>query len=188
MTSIAFRSSVLALVISATATAGAQAQEVASSIEQLRVLVRPGAEVRVTETDGTKVKGTIQGFDGSSLHLWVKDSLRVLDESEIRTVTERRDDSLRNGARNGFITGAVFGALTALSIAGQAEPGWNAFFIPFAVAAYGGIGAGIGVGIDAMIRSDEVIFDSEFKRASTAAIAPIVERGRAGVQVRVASW
>jgi hypothetical protein len=188
MTSIAFRGSVLALVISVTATAGANAQEVASSIEQLRVLVRPGSEVRVTETNGTETKGTIQGFDGSSLHLRVKGGQRVLDESEIRTVTQRRDDSLRNGARNGFITGAVFGALAALSMAGEAEPGWNAVFIPFAVAAYGGIGAGIGVGVDAMIRSDEIVFDSEWKRTSTAAIAPIVERGRTGVRVRVASW
>ena len=187
MTSIAFRASVLALVVSATAT-GAHAQEVASSIEQLRVLVRPGSEVRVTETDGTEIKGTIQGLDGSSLHLRTKGGERVLDESEIRTVSQRRDDSLRNGARNGFITGAVFGALAALSMAGEAEPGWNAVFIPFAVAAYGGIGAGIGVGIDAMIRSDEIIFDSEWKRTSTAAIAPIVERGRTGVRVRVASW
>jgi hypothetical protein len=50
------------------------------------------------------------------------------------------------------------------------------------------MGAGIGVGIDAMITTDEVIFDSEWRRANAAPIAPIVERGRAGVQVRVASW
>ena len=144
--------------------------------------------MRDTETDGTEINGTFQGFDGSSLHVRVKDGLRVLDESEIRTVTERRDDSLQNGARNGFITGVVFGALTALSLAGEGDAGWNAFFIPFAVAAYGGIGAGIGVGIDAMIRTDEIIFDSDRKRTSNTAIGPIVERGRVGLQVRVASW
>jgi hypothetical protein len=182
------RGAVVALVLSATVASGAHAQEVASSIEQLRVLVRPGSDVRVTDTAGEEIKGTVQGFDGSSLRLRVNGVQQVLEESQIRTVRQRRDDSLRNGARNGFIAGAVFGALTALSVAGEADAGWNAVFIPVAVAAYGGIGTGIGVGIDAMIRNDEVIFDSEWKRANAAAVTPIVERGRTGVRIRVASW
>jgi len=175
------------LMLSA-AAASAQAQEVASSIEQLRVLVRPGSDVRVTDSSGNEMKGTVQGFDGSALRLRVKGVQRALDESEIRTVWERRDDSLRNGARNGFIAGAAFGALAAIELAHESDPEWAAIFVPIAVAFYGGIGAGIGVGIDAMIRSEEIIFDSEWRRANAAPIAPIIERGRAGVQVRVASW
>ena len=170
------------------AAASAHAQEVASSIEQLRVLVRPGSEVRVTETNGNEIRGTIQGFDESSLRLRVNGMQRVLDESEVRIVREQRDDSLRNGARNGFAVGAVLGVLGAISVAHGADAGWNAVLIPISVAVYGGMGAGIGVGIDAMITTDEVIFDSEWRRANAAPIAPIVERGRAGVQVRVASW
>ena len=175
----------LALVLAGTAST-AQAQEVASTIEQLRVLVRPGSEVRVTVASGRQVKGTIQGFDSTALRLRVHGVDEVLQEPEIRTIRERRDDSLVNGARNGFIVGAALGTWAAFSLAGE-DVGWTAVFIPFSIAIYGGMGAGIGVGIDALIRTDDVLFDSAWK-ASRATVAPIVDRGRKGVRVTLARW
>jgi len=51
-------------------------------------------------------------------------------------------------------------------------------------AVYGGIGAGIGVAIDAMIRTERTIYDAHARRASVG-VAPMVGRTRKGVAVTV---
>ena len=49
--------------------APALAQEKATSLDQLRVLVGRGDAVRVTDVDGHEMKGKIEGLSGSELAL-----------------------------------------------------------------------------------------------------------------------
>ena len=146
----------------------AMAQEKATTFEQLRVLVDSGDTVKVTDANGHEVKGTIKALSESELALRVGDSERRLAAAEIRTIRQRRDDSLANGARNGFAIGAVIGLLSGLAVYREVGDGW----LLFATALYGGVGAGIGTGIDAMITHDRTIY-----------VAPAKQ-----VSVRVASW
>jgi hypothetical protein len=52
------------------------------------------------------------------------------------------------------------------------------------MAIYGGIGAGIGVGIDALIKAERTVYDARARRTSLS-IAPVVGRERKGVAVRL---
>jgi hypothetical protein len=145
------------LLVTAHATA-ASAQELAGSFEQLRVLVRPGDTVRVTDGAGDEVRGTITDLSSSSLALRVDGTRRTFFEKDVAAVYQRRNDSLANGAKWGFVIGAGLGVLGGIAIAREYESGGGGAFIPILGIVYGSIGAGAGAGIDAMHRSEQVIF------------------------------
>jgi hypothetical protein len=150
----------------------AGAQEPATSIDQLRVLIGHGDTVRVTDAGGHETKGSVVGLSASSLTLRVGDAERILQEPEIRAIRHRRDDTLRDGARLGFIIGAVLGFVGGLAIANEVD---FAAYVPLAAGVYGGIGAGIGAGVDAMITSDRTIYDINWPK-------------KKALSVKLASW
>ena len=147
---------VLAAAVIAMTGAPALAQEQATTLEQLRVLVKPGDTIRVTDAGGAEVKGTIEGLSSSELELRVGDGERRLKEADIVKIRQRRDDSLADGARKGFAVGAVLGALAGVALVRETGAG----FAVFAAGLYGGIGAGIGTGLDAMVTHDRTIYNS----------------------------
>src|SRR5262245_51173774 len=98
----------------AISAAPAMAQEKATTLDQLRVLVERGDRIRLSDADGREIKGTIEELSASELALRVGDSERRLSESEIRTIRVRKDDPLADGARKGFACGASFGLLTGI--------------------------------------------------------------------------
>jgi len=151
--------------------APALAQEKATSLDQLRVLVGRGDAVRVTDVDGHEMKGKIEGLSGSELALRVGDSERRLRESEIWTIRVRKDDPLADGAWKGFAVGGTLGLIVGLSVFRE-DPSAIALLTGF----YGGMFAGIGVGLDAMFTHDRTIYNS-------LGAAPAKK-----VSVRVASW
>jgi hypothetical protein len=150
------RNVTLAAVITAMAAAPAVAQEKATTLDQLRVLVSRGDRIKVTDADGHELKGRLEGLSGSELALRVGDSERRLKESEIRTIRVRKDDSLADGAWWGFATGGALGLLVGLSIYREVGAG----VVPLVTGLYGGIFAGIGVGLDAMVTHDRTIYNS----------------------------
>jgi hypothetical protein len=138
--------------------AAGNAQELAGSFEQLRVLVKQGDTVRVTDAAGEEVRGTVTDLSPSSLALRVGGTRRTFLETDITAIHQRRNDSLANGAKWGFIVGAALGVLGGVAIAREYESGGGGAFIPILGVVYGSIGAGAGAGIDAMNRSEQVIF------------------------------
>jgi hypothetical protein len=89
-------------------------------------------------------------LSASGLTLRVGKELRTFQESEVNTVRHRRQDSLGNGA----LWGLGAGATAAMVTCGRCHVGPG-----LAMAAmWGGVGAGIGVGIDALIKGNVVIF------------------------------
>lgn len=143
-------------LLSSLATAG-QAQELAGSFEQLRVLVKTGDTVRVTDSRGQQLRGSIAELSSSSLALQIADSRRTFLESDIAAIHQRRNDSLANGAKWGFVVGVGLGVLGGIAIVSEYDDG-GAALIPILGLVYGAIGAGAGAGVDAMYRSEQAIY------------------------------
>jgi hypothetical protein len=64
----------------------------AGSFDQLRVLVKTGDKVRVTDTGGQDVRGSIADVSSSSLALTVGGSRRTFLEADIAAIHQRRND------------------------------------------------------------------------------------------------
>jgi hypothetical protein len=145
----------------------AQAQELAGSFDQLRVLIKEGERIRVTVATGTDVSGTVVDLGPSILSLQVDGARRNFTESDVTTIRARRSDSLVNGAAWGFGIGAALGALGGAALAGS--DGASVALIPIAALIYGGIGVGVGVGIDALIAGEQLIYS---KRSARLTLVP----------------
>jgi hypothetical protein len=101
-------------------------------------------------------------------------------ERDVTTIRQRRGDSLRNGALWGVASGAaVSGTLLALIWESGDSGGEAAAF----VAIYSGIGAVIGVGVDALIVRRQVIYERPVTGAAKLSVAPVFGARRQGVLV-----
>lgn len=132
----------------------AEAQQIAGTFDQLRVLIKQGDTLTITDGAGQRMQGKLSELSTSSLVLDVSGALRQFQESDVNTIERRGPDSLKNGALIGL---GIGGALGALAIAAAASEGETAFGV-IAAALYSGIGAGIGVGIDALVEGRRVIY------------------------------
>ena len=141
-----------------TLPAASQAQELAGSFDQLRVLVKAGDTIRVTDRTGHEVRGSLIDVSASSLALATGGSQRTFLESDVASIRQRRPDSLSNGAKWGFAVGAGLGLLAGITIASEYEGSSGTALIPMLALVYGGIGAGAGAGIDALHSSEQVIY------------------------------
>ena len=129
---------------------------VAGSFEQLQVLVNPGSTVTLTDAAGSQVSGRVDSLTRSVLSLELNGARRDFNEADVMTIRQRRGDSLANGAWWGFGAGAVIAALAIGSCVEcfLDEPGW----MVAAASLYGAMGAGFGVGVDALIRREQTIY------------------------------
>jgi hypothetical protein len=178
MASLSARALAVALLLAISA-ASAGAQELAGSFDQLRVLVRVGDAVRVTDSRGQEVRGSIADLSGSSLVLQAGGARRTFLEADIASIHQRRNDSLANGAKWGFAVGAGLGVLGGISIAREYEGGSGVSLIPILGLVYGAIGAGAGAGIDAMHASEQPIYAPHAMRK--VVVRPVLTPDRKGV-------
>jgi hypothetical protein len=87
------------------------------------------------------------------------DTERTIPRSHIVTITSKHkttNDSLAQGA----IIGAAVGALASIPLAIYASSEGSAGGVPFAVLFCTGIGAGVGVATDAVIKGPEVFYQA----------------------------
>ena len=167
-----------------TLPAVSSAQDLAGSFDQLRVLVKPGDTVRVTDGAGEEVRGTITDLSPSSLALRVGGTRRTFLETDIAAIHQRRNDSLANGAKWGFVIGAGLGVLGGIALAQEYESGGGGAFIPILGLVYGSIGAGAGAGIDAMSPSEQAIY-ARRGAPSKAGVRPGLTLRRSGILASV---
>ena len=161
-----FRSVTVVLALH-TAAATVHGQDMAGTFDQLRVLVGPGDKITIADDGGREIKGTLAELSAGSLGLIVNGQRREFREPDVRAIRQRRSDSLANGAKIGFGIGAALGLLGGLAVMSEFEGGEAAGFVVATTLFYGGVGAGIGVGVDAMVTRDQVIYA---RRAATIAI------------------
>lgn len=128
--------------------------------------------VFVRDIDNVTTTGKLLAFSPEALVLLVDGEERRLERSRVLRVQTR--DSLKNGTIIGAVTGLLVGALTAgiadcssgSSIDGC--PGLRFSFVAFSTATY----AGLGAGIDAMIRGRTTIYAApQTSRTSLPSIA-----------------
>jgi len=159
----------------------ARAQE-ARSFEQLQILVKPGDRIFVTDATGNVTVGRVAGLSKTSLSLTTKTSTKDWTESDVFKIKQWRHDSLKNGALIGTgvglglgIVGAAFWCSEWGDCGGEAVAG---------VAVYAGLGAGVGVGIDALIPSKQTVYIGGTRTTSSPIkLKPIVSKSRKGVAV-----
>lgn len=164
--------------------AHARAQELAGTFDQLRVLVKTGDTITVTDQAGIETRGRLTELSPSSLALMVDGQKRVYAAPDVSTIQAKRTDPLANGALWGLGVGATLGLALGLYMEGwDSEPSHGALAVTAALT-YGGIGAGIGAGLDALHQSRQVIYAGPRRIARGLTMAPMVGR-RTGVALSI---
>ena len=162
-----------------------QAQEVASSLEQLRLLLKPGDTVTVTDTSGQEVTGTIAHLSSASLRLIVNGARRDVAEAEVRLIRRNEHASLVTGAKWGFGIGAAVGLVGVLATGCCNQDAGGPWLIPLAVGLYGGIGSGIGVATSASIRTQHVVYVKPGASSAKLTLTPLMIPRRQGLLLSV---
>ena len=155
----------------------AEAQQIAGTFDQLRVLIKQGDTLTITDGAGQRMQGKLSQLSTSSLVLDVSGALRQFHESDVNTIERRGPDSLKNGALIGLGIGGALGALALGVAASEGEAGFGAI----AALVYSGLGAGIGVGFDALLEGRRVIYVGSTRSRATLNLTPIVNGRQKGV-------
>ena len=172
------------------------AQTVATSFEELRALVKPGDTIYVTDASGRRTKGRLGELSASSLELLVRKTgpdgretvvpQARLSERDVRQIVLQRRDPLWKGTVIGLGLGAIPGAVAGLS--GCAQYNGHACVTGpiFGALMIGGIGAGVGALIDALITErTTVYYQAPGQRSSRVQVSPRFSKSGAGVQMSV---
>lgn len=177
------RCTALGVVLAGTAS-GAFAQAPVSDFGQLPTRVRTGDTVIVTDTAGREHKGKLHVLAPASLVIEAAGKRVDFPSERVAAMTWQQRDSLGNGAWIGFATAAgMIGILAASSCEGD-ECRW---VVPLAAGFYGAVGAGIGVGIDALIPGKKILVYSRAAGSARASVSlsPILHTGRQGLAATV---
>ena len=149
---------VFSLALTMLLATSATGQTVASNFEELGLKVKAGDTVYVTDgSDRPEREARILGLTGSVLTVSIDGARQELDESNVRRIRQRLPDSRKNGALIGFLVGAagsVAGAKAMESPAGSCSGGCVAGSALYG----GGLGALVGLGIDALIQGRKDIY------------------------------
>ena len=142
-------------------------------------LVKRGQTVEVIDDQGQEIRGKVRALSATTLTL-DRNGTRPRFRFERITQIARPNDGLGNGALIGLGAGAAFGLLGSTVGTDDCDgyyycgSGW----VVGSALVFGGIGAGIGVGVDALIRRDRVIYRRDGRRQTR--VAPVVGPGVGG--------
>ena len=128
------------------------AQEPVKSFDQLNTRLKPGDTVWVTDAAGHEVKGKIVNLAPEAVTVKA-DASRTYGPADVNLIHERRPDSFKNGA----LIGLAIGGGLALGLCLAAEPIEGDGACALAAGIYGGVGAAIGVGIDALKPGKKIV-------------------------------
>jgi hypothetical protein len=168
----------LALSIVFFASAGsAVSAQTPGATPNLETTLAPGSTVWITDSAGREEKTRVVGVSGDIVTTTAGDDIRRLRTSEVMRVRVRRSDSLINGALIG--AGAAVGS--GLFLCRLTEPWENCRDDVAPMFRIGALGAGIGIGIDALIRGRRTIYENA-QGSTRLHAAPIVARHAAGLQ------
>ena len=161
-----------------------EAQGVASSFDQLGVLVKPGDKISVVDVTGKEAEGRIGKLSRDTLTLVTEAGPRQFGEVEVATIRQRRSDSLTNGAIIGAVAGTAY-FLTGLALFGDSDGG--DVIVSTAVVGgvlFAGMGAAAGAGIDALITRRQVIYQKPAGE-NRVSVSPLFCHGRRGAAFTV---
>jgi hypothetical protein len=161
--------------------AGAQ-DIIGTSFDQVKMLVRLGDTVTVTNASGQQTTGMLADLSSGSVALLVDGTRRDIGIGDVATIHQRRTGSLAKGAKIGFGIGTALGLVGGLQLASEcrSQCGTAAPFIITMALVDGGLFAGIGVGGAAMTRHDELVY-TRVRSSARVTVAPFATPDRRGV-------
>ena len=134
----------------------AQAQDPPRSASELGAVARYGDRIWLLDIDGREVRGLFYKISGKDVEVSVtRKGPLAWNETEIRRIRRRVDDSVRNGARNGVIVGGALGLIQGLYLRKTHIRG----IVPLSIALHGGLGMSFGAALDALMTRQQVIFE-----------------------------
>ena len=95
--SVPFRLSVT-LFLLLVAPSPSSAQRVATSFDQLQVLIEPGDKITVRDSSGNETTGKLESLSAHGLTLMSQGKQREWADAEVSRIFQRKQDSLLNGA------------------------------------------------------------------------------------------
>jgi hypothetical protein len=173
------------LVLVHAGSAAVDAQEVAGTFDQLRVLVKPGDKITVADDTGREMSGTIAELSPTSLALLVDGRRHDVQATSVDTIRQRRSDPLANGAKWGLGIGAGLGLAAGLALSSEYDEGTDGAFVAFATLIYGGLGAAVGVGVDALISGNQIIYARRTTPSARFRVRPVLTSARMGALVMI---
>jgi hypothetical protein len=138
----------------------------------------PGTTVWITDFNGLEERARVVGLDGDIVTTTAGGETRRRRTTDIMRIKARRSDSLVNGA----LIGAGAAIASGLLLCRAMEP-WDVCNDAGPIVRFGAFGAGIGIGIDALIRGRRTVYEA--RGSSRLDFAPLLGRGAGGVQVSV---
>ena len=155
--------------------------------DEIRRRVREGQKIVVVDEQGRELRGRIGELKPDALTLLVgRDRTDVSYDRILRI--DRPRDGVSDGAIKGLTVGVVMGLVAGLAAAGD-DSGFLDFdfseVATIAVPVLGGIGAGIGLGLDALIRREPNLYRRPIP--TRISLSPVAGRTTRGVVISV-SW
>jgi hypothetical protein len=143
---------------------GVLAQQPASSLDELKLLLGKGDKVTLVDPSGKSTTGRIERIAPDAVEMNISGRVQAFTEKDIRQITQRKQDSVLNGILIG--AGVGFGATLPfnLAIADRNEKG----LAVAASALWGLIGGGIGAIVDVCVTQKQLIY---FRPRSNASLS-----------------
>jgi hypothetical protein len=138
----------------------------------------PGMTVWITDAGGREEESRIVGVSDDIVTIAAGVEIRRLRTTDVMRIRVRNADPLINGA----LIGAGAAVASGLVVCSLTEPWENCRDDVGPMLRIGAMGAGIGIGIDALIRGRRTIYEAE-QGATRVYAAPIIARHVRGVNV-----
>jgi len=167
----------------------AGAQEPVKSFDQLNTRLKPGDTVYITDTQGREIKGKIREFGPSALTL-DSGTAAIVQADAVRLIVERKPRPIGRGALWGFGIGAAAGLALGVAVVADCHDGDECAGAILGLAGFfGGIGAGTGVVIGALIPGKTLVLyrapGSTGASSARFSLAPVITPARKGVAMSV---
>jgi hypothetical protein len=168
---------VLSILFSILGGAAISAQTPRGAQPDLEAALTRGMTVWITDSGGREEKTQIVGVSGGIVTTTAGDDFRRLRTTDVMRVRVRHSDSVLNGA----LIGAGAALASGLFLCRLTETWENCRDDVGPMFTIGAIGAGAGIGIDALIRGRRTIYEAA--PATRLHVAPVVARRGGGLQV-----
>src|SRR5687767_11008594 len=160
-------------------TVSAFAQTSQDSAPRVETALSPGTTVWITDSAWREEKARIVSVSDGVVTTSANKEVRRLRTTDIVRVRARHSDSVINGA----LIGAGAAVASGLFLCTRTEPWENCRDDVGPILRFAAIGAGAGIGIDALIRGRRTIYEAP--KSTRLHAVPIAARGAAGVSVSV---
>jgi hypothetical protein len=166
------------VLFSASTGSAARAQTPQGAERNLETILTPGMTVWITDSGGREEKMRIVGVSREIVTTTAGDETRRLRVTDVMRVRVRHSDAVINGA----LIGAGVAVASGLFLCTLTEPWRNCRDDVGPMFRIGAIGAGAGIGIDALIRGRRTLYEVA-PGATRLRAAPIIAHHVAGLQV-----